>query len=146
MTLTTAMPEGSHAAGTGCPMQVNRGLRSESCMEHRWGTRIAVHIPVRVAAANSSVVRFARITNLSLSGAFVTGLGFRPLSRIYVSLDYPLLQRPVDKLAAFIARVCDGGAGIVWCDFAPRTVAELLRAMTGVFPQVGGVAHRSIKS
>jgi hypothetical protein len=115
-------------------------------MEHRWGTRIAVHIPVRVAAANSSVIRIGRLTNLSLSGGFITGFGFRPLSRIYVSLEYPPLQRPVDKLAAFVARVCEGGAGIVWCDFAPGTVAELLGAMTSVLPQVDGVAHRSIKS
>jgi hypothetical protein len=115
-------------------------------MEHRWGTRIAVHIPVRVTAENSSVVRIGKITNLSLSGGFISGFGFRPLSRIHVSLEYPLpLHRPVDKLAAFVARVCEGGAGIVWCDFAPRTVAEVLRAKTGVLPHVGGVVHRSIK-
>jgi hypothetical protein len=115
-------------------------------MEHRWGTRIAVHIPVRVTAENSSVVRIGKITNLSLSGGFISGFGFRPLSRIHVSLEYPLpLQRPVDRLAAFVARVCEGGAGIVWCDFAPRTVAEILRAKTGVLPHVDGVAHRYIK-
>jgi hypothetical protein len=116
-------------------------------MEHRWGTRIAVHIPVRVTAAYSSVVRIGRITNLSLSGGFITGFGFRPLSRIHVSLEYPLLmQRPVEKLAAFVARVCDEGAGLVWCEFAPRPVVELLRTMTNALPQVGGAAHKSIRS
>jgi hypothetical protein len=116
-------------------------------MEHRWGTRIAVHIPVRVTAAYSSVVRIGRITNLSLSGAFITDFGIRPLSRIQVSVEYPLpLQRPVEKLAALVARVCDEGAGIVWCEFAPRAVVELLRAMTSVRPQMGGVTHRSNQS
>ncbi|HEY6455929.1 MAG TPA: hypothetical protein VIY90_11685 [Steroidobacteraceae bacterium] len=115
-------------------------------MEHRWGTRHAVHIPVRVTAAHSSVASIGRITNLSLSGGFIAGFGFRPLSRIHVSLDYPLLlQRPVERLAAFVARVCEEGAGIVWCEFAPRAVAELLLTMTSVLPEVGGAAHRSIR-
>jgi hypothetical protein len=116
-------------------------------MEHRWGTRIAVHIPVRVTAAYSSVVRIGRLTNLSLSGAFITGFGFRPLSRIHVSVEYPLpLQRPVEKLAAIVARVCEEGAGIVWCEFAPRTMLELMRGMTGVLPEVDGAANKSIRS
>jgi hypothetical protein len=84
---------------------------------------------------------------LSLSGGFITGFGLRPLSRIQVSVEYPLLlQRPVEKLAALVARVCDGGAGIVWCEFAPRTVVELLRTMTSVVPEVGAGAHRSLQS
>jgi hypothetical protein len=70
-----------------------------------------------------------RITSLSLSGGFLTGFGFRPLSRIQVSFEHPLLPRPVERLAAFVARVCEEGAGIVWCDFAPRPVAELLFTM-----------------
>jgi hypothetical protein len=116
-------------------------------MEHRWGTRIAVHIPVRVTAAYSSVVRIGRLTNLSLSGGFITGFGFRPLSRIQVSVEYPLLlQRPVEKLAALVARVCDDGAGIVWCEFAPRAVVELLRTVASVLPEAGGAAHKSIRS
>ena len=116
-------------------------------MEHRWGTRIAVHIPVRVTAAYSSVVRIGRLTNLSLSGAFITGFRLRPHSRIQVSVEYPLpLQRPVEKLAALVARVCDEGAGIVWCEFAPRAVLELLRTTTNALPEVGGVVPKSIRS
>jgi hypothetical protein len=99
-------------------------------MEHRWGTRIAVHIPVRVTAAHLSMVSIGRIANLSLSGGFITGFGFRPLARIHVSFEHPLLQRPAEKLAAFVARVCEEGAGIVWCEFAPRPVAELLLTVT----------------
>jgi hypothetical protein len=111
-------------------MQLNGALWPELAMEHRWGTRIAVHIPVRVTAAHLSMASIGRITNLSLSGGFITGFGFRPLSRIHINFDHPLLQRPVLKLAAFVARVCDQGAGIVWCDFAPRPVAELLFTIT----------------
>jgi hypothetical protein len=113
-------------------------------MEHRCGTRIAVHIPVRLTAVNSSVVRMGRITSLSLSGGFIAGTGFRLLSRIHVNLEYPLLlQRPAEKLTAVVARVCEEGAGVAWSEFAPRTVAELLRAMTSVPPEVDGVALRS---
>ena len=87
-----------------------------------------------------------RITSLSLSGGFITGFGFRPLSRIHVSFEHPLLPRPVEKLAAIVARVCEEGAGIVWCEFAPRTMLELMRAMTGVLPEVDGAANKSIRS
>jgi hypothetical protein len=114
-------------------------------MEHRWGTRISVHIPVRVTAAHISMASIGRITSLSLSGGFITGFGFRPLSRIQVSFEHPLLPRPVEKLAAFVARVCEEGAGIVWCDFAPRPVAEILMTMTSPLLHVGGVEHRSIR-
>jgi len=113
-------------------------------MEHRWGTRIVVHIPVRVTAAHRSMASIGRISSLSLSGGFITGFGFRPLSRIQVSFEHPLLQRPAEKLAAFVARVCEEGAGIVWCDFAPRPVAEILMTMTSPLLQVGGVGHRSM--
>jgi hypothetical protein len=100
-------------------------------MEHRWGTRFAVHIPVRLTAAGLSMASIGRITNLSLSGGFISIFGLRPLSRIHISLEYPSpWQRPVEKLPAFVARVCTEGAGIVWCEFAPRAVVELLRTMT----------------
>ena len=102
-------------------------------MEHRWGTRFAVHIPVRLTAAGLSMASIGRLTNLSLSGGFVTIFGLRPLSRIHLSLEYPLpWQRPVEKLPAFVARVCAEGAGIVWCEFAPRAVVEMLRTMTNL--------------
>ena len=141
------LPEGSHAAGAGCPMQADFMLCPELPMEHRWGTRIAVHIPVRVTAAYSSVVRLGRITNLSLSGAFIFGFGLRLHSRIQVSVEYStLLQRPVEKLAALVARVCDEGAGIVWCEFAPRPVLELLRTAISVVPEFASTAHKSIRS
>jgi hypothetical protein len=119
--------------GTICPMHPNLALRPELRMEHRWGTRIAVHIPVRLTAAGLSMASIGRLTDLSLSGGFITIFGLRPLARIHLSLEYPLpWQRPVEKLPAFVARVCAEGAGIVWCEFAPRAVIELLRTMTNV--------------
>jgi hypothetical protein len=115
-------------------------------MEHRWGTRIGVHIPVRVTAPHVSTASIGRLTNLSLSGAFITGFWLRPLARIQVSVEWPLpLQPALEKLPAFVARVCEEGAGIMWCEFAPRAVVELLRAMTGILSDVGGVARPSIE-
>jgi hypothetical protein len=127
-------------------MPANATLWSKLVMEHRWGTRIAVHIPVRVTAAHISMASIGRITTLSLSGGFITGLSCRPLARIHLSFEHPLLQRPVEKLAAFVARVCEEGAGIVWCDFAPRPIAEILLTMTSPLLQVGGVEPKSLRS
>jgi hypothetical protein len=107
-------------------------------MEHRWGTRISVHIPVRLTAPHFAMASIGRLTNLSLSGGFITGFWHRPMSRIHVSVEWPLpLQPAFEKLPAFVARVCEEGAGIVWCEFAPRVVVELLRAMTGALSEVG---------
>ncbi|HTB65273.1 MAG TPA: hypothetical protein VK727_03540 [Steroidobacteraceae bacterium] len=82
-----------------------------------------------------------------MSGAFIIGFGLRLHSRIQVSVEYStLLHRPVEKLAALVARVCDEGAGIVWCEFAPRPVLELLRTAISVVPEVASTAHKSIRS
>ena len=129
--------------GTICPMHLSWTLGPELQMEHRWGTRVAVHIPIRLTAAGLSMASIGRLTNLSLSGGFITIFGLRPLSRIHLSLEYPLpWQRPVEKLPAFVARVCAEGAGIVWCDFAPRAVVELLRTMTNVTDPVHELTPR----
>jgi hypothetical protein len=98
-------------------------------MEHRWGERIAVDIPVRLTA-RPFAVRAARITNLSLSGAFIrVGSEARVLSRVQVVIEMPLrFKHATPVLSAYVARKCKDGIGIEWCDMAPRAVVELLRA------------------
>jgi hypothetical protein len=99
-------------------------------MEHRWGERVQVDFPVRVLAHRFSV-RDGRLADLSVSGALVKAeFEARVLSRIQVAIDLPLWPKHDSPLVeAYVARRYKHGFGIEWCEFAPRAVSELLRAV-----------------
>ncbi len=100
-------------------------------MEHRWGERVEVDIPVRLTA-QPFCVRAARLTDLSLSGAFINaGFDLRELSRIQVVIEPPLLfkyETPI--IAAYVARKFKDGIGVEWCEFAPQAVIQLIRSVS----------------
>ena len=98
-------------------------------MEHRWGRRIAVEIPIRIGAMLFSTKR-ALITNLSLSGAFIkTHVDLRVLSHLQVVLDIPgRPRREAVSVMGYVARKAEDGIGVEWVDFAPSVVAEIIRA------------------
>jgi hypothetical protein len=97
-------------------------------MEHRWGERIAVDIPIKLAVRPYSV-RSAHLMNLSLSGAYIkTGFDMRLLARIQVVIELPLrFKHATPVISAYIARKLLDGCGVEWCEFAPQPVLELLR-------------------
>jgi PilZ domain len=99
-------------------------------MEHRWGERVQVDFPVRVMAQRFSV-RDGRLADLSVSGAFVrAGLETRLLSLVQVAIILPMWTKhesPV--IEGYVARKYKDGFGLEWCEFAPRTISELLRAV-----------------
>jgi len=99
-------------------------------MEHRWGERVRVDFPVRVIAHRFSV-RDGRLADLSVSGALVKAeFEARVLSRIQVALDSPLWPKHESPIVeAYVARRYKHEFGIEWCEFAPRAVTELLRAV-----------------
>jgi hypothetical protein len=99
-------------------------------MEHRWGERVRVDFPVRVIAHRFSV-RDGRLADLSVSGALVKAeFEARVLSRIQVALDSPLWPKHESPIVeAYVARRHKHEFGIEWCEFAPRAVTELLRAV-----------------
>ncbi len=99
-------------------------------MEHRWGERVQVDFPVRVIAHRFSV-REGRLADLSVSGALVKAeLEARVLSRIQVAIDSPLWPKHDSPIVeAYVARRYKHGFGIEWCEFAPRAVSDLLRAI-----------------
>jgi hypothetical protein len=99
-------------------------------MEHRWGERVRVDFPVRVIAHRFSV-RDGRLADLSVSGALVkAAFEARVLSRIQVALDSPLWPKHESPIVeAYVARRHKHEFGIEWCEFAPRAVTELLRAV-----------------
>lgn len=98
-------------------------------MEHRWGERFAIHIPIRLISARSPLVAIGGITNVSQSGAFIGDFDFRLLSLIHVVFESPLRPKHgAEIVSAYVARVCNDGIGIEWCEFGPPAVVALLRA------------------
>jgi hypothetical protein len=116
-------------------------------MEHRWGERFATHIPIRLISVRPRLVSIGRITNLSRSGAFIGDFDFRLLSLIHVVLESPLRpKRDGGIISAYVARVCNDGIGVEWCEFGPPAVIELLRAMIIHTPEISRTAAPLLKS
>jgi len=106
-------------------------------MEHRWGERFAIDMPVGLGVPLSTPKR-GRLVNLSLSGAFIkTSLDVRLLSRLQVVFKPGRGRKhsPV-TISAYVARKADEGIGVEWCDFAPTVVAELIRTTTQRHPRL----------
>jgi hypothetical protein len=102
-------------------------------MEHRWGERVRVNIPVHVSAA--AVAGFGGcMKNLSLSGALVkSDCELRLHSQIEVHIELP--SPPcIAIVKAHVSRKLKEGVGIEWCEFAPTIVKNLLRSSSVRFP------------
>jgi hypothetical protein len=97
-------------------------------MEHRWGERVSVDIPIKLTA-RPFAGRPGRLVDVSMSGAFVMApLDARPLSRIHVVIELPArFRRATPVLSAYIARRAADGFGIEWCEFGPQPIVELIR-------------------
>ena len=99
-------------------------------MEHRWGERIRVDLPVTVSAKQVERVRGC-MRNLSLSGALLKIDSDLPLhTLIEVCVELPLPSRQPARLLAHVARRWEEDVGIEWCEFAPIIVKDLLRSPT----------------
>jgi hypothetical protein len=95
---------------------------------HRWGQRIAVDIPVQVAAHASPAIR-GHLKNLSLSGALMEAdHELRLHAYIEISIVLPETGRSVTRVMARVTRKSKDAVGVEWCDFAPNTVKDLLRS------------------
>jgi hypothetical protein len=98
-------------------------------MEHRWGKRIGVDIPVRITG-HPFTVRTGRLSNLSVSGAFIRAeVDVRRLARILVAIDLPYRTKcDAPTVPAFVARKLKDGIGIEWCEFKPPAINRLLQS------------------
>jgi hypothetical protein len=98
-------------------------------MEHRWGERVGVDLPVRITG-NPFSVRTGRLSNLSVSGAFIrANVDVRLLARILVAIELPHRpRRNAPMIPAFVARKFKDGIGIEWCEFKPPEVNRLLQS------------------
>ena len=101
---------------------------SEHRLEHRWGERVRVNIPVHVSAAALTGVDGC-MKNLSLSGALMRSdcdLRLYTLIEVRIDLAPPSPRAVVVK--AHVSRKLKEGVGIEWCEFAPNIVKDLLRS------------------
>src|SRR3974390_1011347 len=95
-------------------------------MEHRWGARTEISVPVRLYAGARRISE-GRIVDLSLSGAFIaTRAPVAVFTRLELVADeLPLSAQPC-RIPAYVVRQSEEGVGLEWCDFAPAPFRALL--------------------
>ena len=91
-------------------------------MEHRWGGRISVDVPVKIRWKANGVAD-ARLLNVSRSGALIqTRVPLPLLARIEVYIDG-------GTISSFVTRIDKAGVGVEWCELSSKLVGTLLRSM-----------------
>jgi hypothetical protein len=97
-------------------------------LEHRWGERVRVNIPVRVLD-NLSTEANGCVQNLSLSGAFMkSDSDLRLNTLIEVSIAMPPPSTRTAVIRAHVSRKFKEGVGLEWYEFAPNIIRDLLRS------------------
>lgn len=96
-------------------------------MEHRWGHRHEISRAVHLGTRSGLAAR-GRITNVSISGAFVVSP--LPLSLFtYVEMQFTAMvngKRARMTVEGQVVRKEGRGFGIEWCEFAPEAVRALV--------------------
>jgi hypothetical protein len=88
-------------------------------MEHRWGNRVALSIPVSMTASRA-IETFGRIVNASVSGALIeTPLECAPGAHIEVNFRS-------FSLDACVVRTERGRLGVEWRDMGASPLVEFL--------------------
>lgn len=90
-------------------------------MEHRWGQRAELDIPVRITG-RPNVMGAGRISNISTSGAWIrTALEPAELTPIQVLPQVGAAGRKPKPIPGFVARRGNGGIGVEWFEALPAT-------------------------
>jgi len=96
-------------------------------MEHRWGERVAVALPVRIRAPYG-LVGSGLVINFSVSGAFIaTTLPIAVLSQVRVSFRFgrraaQIMHLGSSTFAAQVVRESAAGFAVEWCEFGTQDV------------------------
>lgn len=114
-------------------------------MEHRWGERLRVNLPVHVSTHAFSQWD-GKLTDISVSGAHLRGdVELRPLTRVEVAVVLPQVSKyHSHPMPAYVVRRHSDGYGIEWCEFAPLPVTVLLR--TAVQRPYAYITHPALQS
>lgn len=94
-------------------------------MEHRWGDRIEIDLPVRISG--TQITGNGTLRNLSVSGAFIeTSLPLESLALVRIRIARgPHGPRAPIVVWGFVVRHETPGIGIEWCELAPLRQEEL---------------------
>lgn len=96
-------------------------------MEHRWGQRVPLGLPVHVTTANNGGAGILR--DASISGGFIEcNLALNPLAHVgVVVLVGAGPARRAVELPACVTRCTPEGVGVEWRDMACAPLLALLR-------------------
>jgi PilZ domain len=87
-------------------------------MEHRWGGRKLIDVPVRFMALPATIGT-GRIINVSMTGAFLeTRAELRPMAMLRLEMIDP---GRCGRLTASVVRHSELGVGLEWCEAAARS-------------------------
>jgi hypothetical protein len=102
-----------------CQDRAQGSCWSEPNMEHRWGIRIAVDIPVRFRCRSGHFVH-AHLVDISLSGALIR-------TKMALARDAPLeIEVKGSTISSFVVRVQEGGIGVEWSSRLPGGIERAL--------------------
>jgi hypothetical protein len=96
-------------------------------VEHRWGERLEVALPVRIRAP-FGLIGTGLVVNFSVSGAFIaTTLPVALLSRVSVSFRFGrraarIMQLGSSTFEAQVVRQNAAGFAVEWCEFGTQDV------------------------
>jgi hypothetical protein len=83
-------------------------------MEHRWGERSAVNLPVRMLRP-PGIVGWGRLRDVSLTGAFIeTSLPLPPLT--FLEIDISIAPGGRRRMSGCVVRRTSDGVGVEWCE------------------------------
>lgn len=95
-------------------------------IDHRWGHRVPVNIPVTVAA-QPGVDAGGTLTNVSVSGAWI-GMHPAPPEATLLNVGLPSRRDAggVEYVMAWVVRRTPEGIAVEWADLAPALVRSML--------------------
>ena len=101
-------------------------------MEHRWGQRVTLEVPVRLLLAGRMLGRGV-LRDVSISGALIeTALELPVFSNLVVALPSPGETVPgAIDLPACVVRRAAAGFAVEWRDMACPSIVALLERATG---------------
>jgi hypothetical protein len=102
--------------------------RQRPIMEHRWGERVTLDLPVRLELAGE-LLAHGRIHNASISGAWLTAnTSFPAFAAVEV-----VLRTPAGRVAlpACVVRRAQEGFAVEWRDMACEPLIAMLREASG---------------
>jgi hypothetical protein len=100
-------------------------------MEHRWGQRVTVEVPVTLRLAGRVLGR-GLIRNASVSGALIqTAVELPIFTNVAVSIPTLSEGTGTHELAACVVRGAPGGFAVEWRDMACPAIVTLLERFSG---------------